>query len=111
VEEAAGGAVAAAAQAEREKPRVRVSRAPAEPSAGELDVRGKRVAEMEELVSEFVDRCTADGMATCRIIHGTGTGALRQAVRDVLSHSPLVASFTPATREAGGNGVTVVEIA
>jgi DNA mismatch repair protein MutS2 len=50
-------------------------------------------------------------MATCRIIHGTGTGALRQAVRDVLSHSPLVASFTPAAREAGGNGVTVVEIA
>ncbi len=79
-------------------------------SDGELDVRGKRVAGIEELVSGFVDSCAADGREGCRIIHGSGTGALREAVRDVLSRMPQVSSFEPASREEGGNGVTLVSL-
>ena len=92
---------------------IKVSRAPVEPGEGEagsLDVRGRRVAAMEELVSAFVDRCAADGRETCQVIHGSGTGTLREAVRDVLSRMPQVTSFEPATIEGGGNGVTVVSL-
>ncbi len=90
---------------------VKVSRSAPEASTGELDVRGKRVAAIDKLVSGYVDSCAADGRENCRIIHGSGTGALRQAVRDVLSRLPQVTSFEPAQREQGGNGVTQVNLA
>ncbi len=93
---------------------VKVSRATRSDSTDstpdELDVRGKRVAGIEDLVSGFVDSCAADGMERCRIIHGSGTGALREAVRDVLSRMPQVSSFEPAPRDQGGNGVTLVNL-
>ena len=95
---------------------VKVSRAPVEAASGgsgkrdELDVRGRRVAAIEELVTKFVDGCAADGRDGCQIIHGSGTGALREAVREVLSRMPQVASFEPAPTEGGGNGVTVVSL-
>lgn len=93
---------------------VKVSRAEprssVEDTGNEMDVRGKRVAGIEDLVSGFVDRCAADGLQSCRIIHGSGTGALREAVRDVLSRMQQVTSFEPAAREEGGNGVTLVNL-
>ena len=45
-----------------------------------------------------------------RINHGKGTGALRSAVRDMLAHHPLVRRHFPAPQDAGGDGVTVVEL-
>jgi DNA mismatch repair protein MutS2 len=45
-----------------------------------------------------------------RIVHGKGTGALRQAVREQLAHHPLVKSYTSAPPQEGGDGVTVVKI-
>ena len=48
------------------------------------------------------------GLATVRILHGKGTGALRQAVRERLTHHPLVKSFTSAPPRDGGDGVTLV---
>jgi DNA mismatch repair protein MutS2 len=62
------------------------------------------------MVTAFVDRCAADGMAKCRIIHGSGTGALRQAVHDTLSRLQQVESFEPAPREQGGDGATLVAL-
>lgn len=88
----------------------RARREDSDSSDGTLDVRGKRVAGIEELVSSFVDTCAADGRQSCRIVHGSGTGALRQAVRDVLSSMEQVTSFEPAPREQGGNGVTLVDL-
>ena len=90
--------------------RVKVSRTRPAPVTNELDVRGKRAANIEELVAAFVDDCAADNRDSCRIIHGSGTGALREAVRQVLSRMPQVTSFEPAAREAGGNGVTEVKL-
>jgi DNA mismatch repair protein MutS2 len=77
-------------------------------TSGELDVRGTRVHESEELVKQFVDDASIQGLTSVRIIHGDGTGALREAIRVLLYRHPLVASFSAAPRDQGGNGATLV---
>lgn len=79
-------------------------------AAGELDVRGARVHETEELVRQFIDDSSIQGLTSVRIIHGDGTGALREAIRLLLSKHPLVASFSAAPRNRGGNGATLVDL-
>ena len=76
-------------------------------AAGDLDVRGSRVHVVESMIPQFIDRAFMQGLTSVRIIHGEGTGALRQAVRDILAREPHVETFQPAPRNAGGNGVTV----
>ncbi|MGC3996917.1 MAG: Smr/MutS family protein [Anaeromyxobacter sp.] len=73
-----------------------------------LDVRGLRVEELLREVERFLDRLYADGEADCLILHGHGTGALKQALRDHLSASPYVGAFRPGDRHEGGDAVTVV---
>jgi DNA mismatch repair protein MutS2 len=85
--------------------------APLEASSDVLDIRGVRAIEAYDLVTAFLDRCALAGPVRCRVIHGTGTGALREAVREALASSKQVSSFGPAPREEGGNGVTVIELA
>jgi len=51
------------------------------------------------------------GLSTVTIVHGKGTGALRQAVHRVLAKHPLVESFRPGGYGEGGAGVTIVELA
>ena len=75
--------------------------------AGDLDVRGSRVHMIESMIPQFIDRAFMQGLTSVRIIHGEGTGALRQAVRDILSRESHVETFQPAPRNAGGNGVTI----
>ena len=75
-----------------------------------LDVRGYRVEAAELEVDRYVDRCALSGMETCEILHGAGTGALRQAVRELLASSSHVVGFGPAPARRGGNGVTIVEL-
>jgi DNA mismatch repair protein MutS2 len=77
----------------------------------ELDLRGLRVEEALLRVEDFLDKAVRDGLSTARIIHGRGTGALRQAVRELLTHHTLAQSFAPEAPERGGNGATVVELA
>ena len=77
----------------------------------ELHLRGMRVDEAEIRLDEFLDKAVRDGLDTVRIIHGKGTGALRQAVREQLARHTLVRSFAPEDREHGGDGATVVELA
>lgn len=91
---------------------VRVERT-AQPSAGrsrtELDLRGRRVEEALDEVEGLLDRAALDGVRQVRIIHGRGTGALRQAIREQLAGHPLVASAASG-EGPGGDGVTVVEL-
>jgi DNA mismatch repair protein MutS2 len=73
-----------------------------------LDVRGLRVEELRREVERFLDQRYAEGEAECLILHGHGTGALKQALRDHLSASPYVGNYRPGDRHEGGDAVTVV---
>jgi DNA mismatch repair protein MutS2 len=73
-----------------------------------LDVRGMRVEELLREVERFLDRLYAGGEPTAVILHGHGTGALKQALRDHLSASPYVGNFRAGDRHEGGDAVTVV---
>ena len=75
-----------------------------------LDVRGLRVEELLREVERFLDRLYAGGEPTAVILHGHGTGALKQALRDHLSASPYVGSFRPGDRHEGGDAVTIVAL-
>jgi len=75
-----------------------------------LDVRGLRVEELLREVERFLDRLYSDGEADCLILHGHGTGALKQALRDHLSASPYVGAFRAGDRHEGGDAVTIVSL-
>jgi DNA mismatch repair protein MutS2 len=75
----------------------------------ELDLRGMTVDEALERVDKYLDDCMLSGIPRARIIHGKGTGALRQAVREHLRGLPQVGSFRFGEAGEGGDGVTVVE--
>jgi DNA mismatch repair protein MutS2 len=62
-------------------------------------------------VEQRLDEAFRAGLAELRIVHGKGTGTLRRAVREMLNRNPLVRSHTSAAPRAGGDGVTVVELA
>jgi DNA mismatch repair protein MutS2 len=74
-----------------------------------FDIRGWRAAEVAEKLDRYLNDAYLAGMPSVQIIHGKGTGALRQVVRDVVSGHPLVASFGGGGQE-GGDGVTVVRL-
>ena len=93
-----------------EAPSVRTDLAPALASV-ELDIRGKRVDEAQLNLDEFLDHAMRDGLDKLRVIHGRGTGALRNVVREHLRHHRAVKNFGPEPRERGGNGATWVELA
>jgi len=77
----------------------------------ELDLHGFRVDEALMRLEEYLDSAVRDGVEKVRIIHGRGTGALRDAIREHLQRHPLVNSYGPESRERGGNGATYVELA
>ena len=77
----------------------------------QLDLRGRRPQEAEEELDRYLNDAYLYGLKTVRIIHGKGTGALRQAVRQQLAASPLVRHFEPADARDGGEGATVVSLA
>lgn len=76
----------------------------------ELSVRGLTVAEARPLVEAWLDRLLLAGIQTGRLIHGKGTGTLRQALHEYLSSVPYVKGFHLAPPNEGGQGVTIVEL-
>ena len=75
-----------------------------------LDLRGFRVEEALDEVESYLDKASLVNLSPVYIIHGHGTGALKQAVRDFLQTSPYVAKFRPGEDSEGGDGVSVVDI-
>jgi len=75
--------------------------------ARQIDLRGLRVDECLDRLSEALDEAAAAGEEKVLVVHGLGTGALRKAVRDFLGRSRLVLRATPASREEGGDGATL----
>ena len=74
----------------------------------EIDVRGERVTDALEKVTRFVDDAIMLNMGSVRIIHGKGTGVLREEIQKFLRTTPGVASVTDEHIQFGGSGVTVV---
>ncbi len=88
----------------------RVSAPPPPVGADEIDVRGQRADEARSAVRAFVDGAGQRGLERVTIVHGRGTGALRQAIRDELGVHPMVAGFDSAGPAGGGDGATVAEL-
>ncbi len=75
----------------------------------EIDVRGMRGDEALQTVTYFIDDAIQVGVAKVRILHGTGTGALRQLIREYLRTVPGVRRYQDEHVQFGGAGITVVE--
>ncbi len=76
----------------------------------EIDIRGMRVDEGVQAVTYFIDDAIQFSAGKVRILHGTGTGALRQYVRNYLDTVPGVKSYHDEHVQFGGAGITVVEL-
>ncbi len=76
-----------------------------------VDLRGARVDEALSEVQRFVDEAVVGGVPSVEILHGKGTGALRQAIHQQLAGRSDIAGYGVAPPDRGGDGVTVVELA
>ncbi len=75
----------------------------------EIDVRGMRGDEALQAVMYFIDDAIQLGASRVRILHGTGTGALREIIRDYLRVTPGVSKYMDEHVQFGGAGITVVD--
>ena len=73
-----------------------------------LDLRGKRYEEAMEALDAFIDQALLNNMAQVDIIHGIGTGVIREGVTKYLQRNKQVKSFGYAPQNAGGSGATIV---
>ncbi|HEY6057893.1 MAG TPA: endonuclease MutS2, partial [Candidatus Limnocylindrales bacterium] len=94
-----GGRTAAALQLER-----------ARSVASSLDLRGARVDEAIDVLGRYLDDAALAGLDRVTIIHGLGTGALRDAVRAFAGGHPLVTALAPGDRSSGGDGATLISL-
>lgn len=78
------------------------------PIDGVLDLHTFRPKDVKELLPIYFEECLARGITEVRVIHGKGTGALRELVHAQLRKNPLVAGFQLAGESGGGWGATVV---
>jgi DNA mismatch repair protein MutS2 len=76
----------------------------------EINVIGRTVDEATQEVEKFVDRAFLAGLPRVRVVHGSGMGVLRKALRQFLPRHPHVQSITEPPQNEGGGGVTVVEL-
>ena len=76
----------------------------------DLDVRGMRGDEAINAVTYFIDDAILVGMSRVRILHGTGTGILRQLIRQYLATVPNVLNYRDEHVQFGGAGITVVDL-
>ena len=79
-------------------------------AATEIDVRGVRAGDVDDIVLQAVDAAIRADLKSLRVIHGKGTGALRQRVAEMLRKDTRVRGFRPGEFNEGGTGVTVVEL-
>ncbi|MDE7005192.1 MAG: Smr/MutS family protein, partial [Alistipes sp.] len=75
-----------------------------------IDVRGMRAAEALEMVQQFVDDALMLGVESVTILHGKGTGALKEEIRRYLRTVPEVESAVDEHADRGGAGITVVKL-
>jgi DNA mismatch repair protein MutS2 len=76
----------------------------------QLDLRGARAEEALAELDRYLNSAAVAGYDRVRVVHGKGTGALRNAVREALASHPLVQEQTPAAANEGGEGATIVRL-
>ncbi len=81
------------------------------PIDGILDLHAFDPGDVKSLVPDYLSLCRGKGILRVRIIHGKGTGALRETVRAALSRADGVISFAQAAEDEGGWGATIVFLA
>ena len=99
--------------AKAEQPAIRLQAKPKSTGADsmtEIDLRGERVDAGLQKLEGYLDDAYLENLPWVRIIHGKGTGALRDAVRHVLKGHPLVSKFRPGELGEGDDGVTVANL-
>jgi DNA mismatch repair protein MutS2 len=90
--------------------RVSVQVQPRENSSSELLLVGNTVDQAIDRLEKFLDESLLTDQRTIRLIHGFGTGRLREAIFEFLHRHPLVANVRTASQEEGGGGVTIAEL-
>ena len=80
------------------------------PINGILDLHTFQPRDVKDLVPDYIVECRKQGILQVRIIHGKGTGSLRETVHATLSQMPEVESFKLADEQAGGWGATVLTL-
>jgi DNA mismatch repair protein MutS2 len=78
--------------------------------ASSLDLRGARVEEALEALDRYLDDASLAGLDKVLIIHGSGTGALRDAVRAEAGSHPLVKAVRAGERGEGGDGASIITL-
>jgi DNA mismatch repair protein MutS2 len=81
------------------------------PAANEIHLRRLTVDEALLKLDQYLNDAFMAGLYQLRVIHGKGTGTLRQAVREQLARHPLVKSYRAGGYGEGSAGVTIVELA
>jgi DNA mismatch repair protein MutS2 len=81
------------------------------PVESQVDLRGLTTEEARYRLDQYLNDAYMEGLRTIRVVHGKGTGAVRQAVRDLLTDHALVRSHETAEQRDGGDGATVVHLA
>ena len=81
------------------------------PIESQLDLRGYTTEDARQRLDQYLNDAYMEGLQNVRVVHGKGTGAVRQAVRELLADHPLVRSHETAEQREGGEGATVVRLA
>ncbi|MEM9160645.1 MAG: Smr/MutS family protein [Verrucomicrobiota bacterium] len=80
------------------------------PINGELDLHTFRPSDVKYLLQDYFEACLEKGITSVRVIHGKGTGTLRETVHAQLRKNPMVKSFELGGMGSGGWGATLVEL-
>ena len=80
------------------------------PESMQIDLRGKRVDEGIESLTQFLDSALVSGLKVVNILHGKGTGSMQNAVQKYLKIQPFISEFNFADSNVGGSGITVVKL-
>jgi DNA mismatch repair protein MutS2 len=105
-----GQTVASGETAASKRGGVLVAAAAQEAGAREINLIGETVDAAVPRLEKFLDDALLADERRLRVVHGHGTGRLREAVRTFFRAHPLVASVTPAPDNEGGGGATIVEL-
>ena len=95
-------------QQQQEKVMTTVKKTQSSGLSPRLDLRGERYEDAMRQVEQYLDQAIVSGYPSVTIVHGKGTGALRQGIQELLSHHRQVKSFNYAPANSGGDGATIV---